>query len=324
VTKLAAIAAVLAGLALVPLVGVSDFWVNAVTVTLMFALLGQAWNVLGGYGGQLSFGHAAFFGTGAYAVAILQVRFGWNAWAAAPVAIALGAGVGAAIGWLSFRSGLKGSYFALVTLAFAEVFRIVASALAITGGGQGLLIPLNPDAANLQFVSRAGYFYLALALFAVGLLATWALERSRFGAYLVAVRENEDSARALGVDTLDLKVRAIALSAALSALAGAFYAQYFLYLDSGVAYGAAISVEALLAPIVGGAGTLFGPLLGAVAMRLLSEATTAVSGGTAGVNLIVFGVLLVVMLRFLPDGLMGLVTRALRRVGALRKLGARP
>ena len=202
-------------LALVPIVTTSPVVLNFLVTTLLIALAGQGWNLLGGYGGQYSFGHAAFFGTGAYAAAILQMRYGINAWIAFAMAIAAGASVGAIIGALSFRSGLKGSYFALVTLAFAEVLRILASVAPITGAGVGTLIKLDLRPEAFQFQSRAVFYWVILALVAASLLIAHALERSRFGAWLIAVRENEDAATALGVDAFKVKLGAITISAAI-------------------------------------------------------------------------------------------------------------
>jgi branched-chain amino acid transport system permease protein len=233
-------------------------------------------------------------------------------------ATAIGALVGAIIGYLSFRSGLRGSYFALITLAFAEVFRIIANATPVTGGAAGTLIKLQVSAANFQFASRAIYFWILLALVIAAMLLMRGIERSRFGAYLVAVRENEDAAAALGVDTLDVKLRAITLSAAMTALAGAFYVQYFLFVDSSIAFGTWISVEALLAPIIGGLGTVFGPLLGALALHLLGEFAKAVAGRVPGIDLALFGILLVLVIAFARDGLQGLLIR-LSRLGRARR-----
>src|SRR3954466_8218329 len=185
----APIAAVVALLATVPLLTSSNVVLNFMVVALLIALVGQGWNVLGGYGGQYSFGHAAFFGTGAYVTAILQARFGLNAWLAFAAGIAAGAAVGAVIGLLVFRSGLKGSYFALVTLAFAEVLRIVASVAPITGAGVGVLVALDLRPEAFQFQSRAPFFWIVLALLAVSMLLMRGIALSRFGAWLVAVRE---------------------------------------------------------------------------------------------------------------------------------------
>jgi branched-chain amino acid transport system permease protein len=311
------IALVVAALALLPLAISSNTALNFLSFALIVALAAQGWNILGGYGGQFSFGHAAFFGTGAYAMALLQVRFGLNPWLALPLSAVLGAIVGAAIGALSFRARLRGSYFALVTLAFAEVFRILANAWAFTGGAAGVLVPLKVDAANMQFADRATFYWLALACVAAVLVLTQAMARARFGAWLVAVRENEEAARALGVDSLAVKLRAITLSAGITAVAGALYAQKFLYLDAGIAYGAWISVEALLAPIIGGLGTVFGPLVGTLVLLGLGEATKialghALGGAVPGADLVLFGMLLILCVAFAPRGILGLGADARR------------
>jgi branched-chain amino acid transport system permease protein len=305
--QLAAIAAFAAAVALLPVVTSSGVVLNIAIMTLYAALLGQAWNLLAGFGGQFSFGHAVFFGSGAYAAAVLQTRFGWNAWAALPAALALGAAVGGFIGALSFRYGLRGSYFALVTLAFAEVFRILANNVQFTGAGVGLMIKLEPGAARFQFADKAGYLYVILAFVVVGLLVSWWLKHSRYGAWLQAVRDNEDSAAALGVNVFAVKLQAIMLSGALTAAAGVFYVQYFQYIDPSLAYGPAVSVEALLGPIIGGLGTVWGPILGAAVLHLLGEATRGLVSSLPGVNLIAYGVLLVLMIMFLPRGIIGLV-----------------
>jgi branched-chain amino acid transport system permease protein len=291
--------------AALPLMVSSGYLLNLAIMTLYATLLGSAWNILAGFGGQFSFGHAVFFGTGAYAAAVLQVQFGWNAWAALAAAVALGAAVGAFIGALSFRYGLRGSYFALVTLAFAEVFRVLANTVAFTGAGVGLMVPLSKSAADFQFATGTGYFYVVLAFALTGMAITWWLKHSRFGAWLQAVRDNEDSAAALGVDVVRVKFIAITISGALMAAGGVFYVQYFHYIDSHIAYGPGVSVEALLAPIVGGLGTLFGPLVGAAALHLLGEFTRNLTGDAPGVSLVIYGVVLVAMVTFLPRGIIG-------------------
>jgi branched-chain amino acid transport system permease protein len=307
--ELAAIAAFALAVALLPLFVTSGFALNLAIMVLYSTLLGQAWNLLAGFGGQYSFGHALFFGTGAYASAALQVHLGLNAWLALPVAIACGAAAGALVGALSFRYGLRGSYFALVTLAFAEVFRILANSVGFTGGGVGLLLPLKDSAGDMQFAGKAGFLYLILAFVVAGFLLSFWLKRSRFGAWLAAVRDGEESAAALGVDAFRVKLAAIAMSAALMASGGVFYVQYFHYIDPHIAYGPAVSVEALLGPIVGGLGTLFGPLLGAAALQLLGELTRNFAGSVPGASLVVYGAVLVAMVIFLPRGVAGLFAR---------------
>ena len=309
---------VTAAIACIPFLGASNVTLNFLIVALLIALAGQGWNILGGYGGQYSFGHAAFFGTGAYVNAILQVSYGVNAWLGFVAGIAAGALVGAIIGSLAFRSGLKGSYFALITLAFAEVLRIVASVTPITGAGVGTLIKLDLRPEAFQFQSRAVFFWIILVLVSVSLLIAAWLEQTRFGAWLTAIRENEDSARALGVDVFSVKLRAMILSAAITASAGCFYAQYFLFVDSTIAFGSWISVEALLGPIVGGSGTVLGPLVGALVVRVLGEATKLVAGDAPGIDLAIYGAALVGVVAFAPHGIVGLATSLSARLRSRR------
>jgi branched-chain amino acid transport system permease protein len=204
---------------------------------------------------------------------------------------------------------LRGSYFALVTLAFAEVLRIIASVAPITGAGVGTLVKLDLRPEAFQFQSRAPFYWIILGFVAVSLVIVKGLENSRFGAYLVAVRENEDAAKAAGIDVFRVKLAAMTLSAAMTAAGGCFYAQYFLFLDAGIAYGPWISVEALLAPIIGGIGTVYGPLLGALMVKTLGEATKLVTGHAPGLDLVIYGGVLVLVVAFAPRGIAGLLRR---------------
>lgn len=310
--QLALIALFAVLVACVPLATRSGTVLNFVMMALYATLLAQAWNILGGFGGQFSFGHALFFGTGAYIQAIAQLQGGINAWVALALAILGAALAGLFVGALSFRYGLKGSYFALVTLAFAEVFRILALSVPFTGGGVGLMVPLRESAANLQFGSRSGYLWLVLGFVVAALLLSWWLRRSRFGAYLQAVRDNEDAARAVGVNPFRIKLAAIGLSGAFMGAAGAFYVQVFQYIDPGIAYGASTSVEALVAAIVGGMGTLWGPVLGAVVLHVLADLTRNLFGELPGINMVIYGVVLVLIVIFLPRGIAGLGLSARR------------
>jgi branched-chain amino acid transport system permease protein len=301
-------------LALLPLGLSSNVILNFLAFAMIITLAAQGWNILGGFGGQFSFGHAAFFGMGAYAMALLQVRFGMNPWLALPLAIALGGATGLTIGFLSFRARLRGSYFALVTLAFAEVFRITANAWGFTGGAAGVLVPLKLDPLNMQFMDKRIAYWMALSMVALALYITHYLARSRFGAQLVAIRENEDAACALGVDALFVKLKAITLSGMITAAAGCLYTQKFLYLDASLAFGPWISVEALLAPIIGGMGTVFGPLLGTLLLLGLGEITKTLfanlfGGAWPGVDLVAFGILLILCVAYAPRGLIGLLDR---------------
>ena len=310
---LAAIAAFAAAVGGLTLTLDSGVWLTFIMMALYASLLAQSWNMLGGYGGQFSFGHALFFGTGAYVQAIAQSTLGWNAWLALLGAVAAAMCVAAFVGALTFRYGLKGSYFALVTLAFAEVFRILAVSVDFTGGGVGLMLPLHESFANMQFASRRGYIGLVLGFVVAAMLVTSWLRHSRFGAQLQAVRDNEDAARAIGVDPWSVKLGAITLSAAFMGAGGAFYVQVFQYIDPGLAFGPVSSVEALVAAIVGGMGTLWGPVLGAAVLHLLGELTRNLFGQLPGLNMIVYGSVLVLIVMFVPRGLSG-AGRSLRDV----------
>ncbi len=318
-----------AALLAVPVFVKSGRWIEFIELTLFVAVLGQGWNILGGYGGQYSFGHALFFGTGAYIQALLQFKYGVSPWIAMWFAVSGGVLVGLFVGYLSFRYGLRGSYFALITLAFAEAFHVVArSFISITEGGRGVQLALNrdPDQAIAlfqftfadPFLKSYGYYYVILALLMIAYGATWWMERSRFGAQLVALRENEDAAEALGINTFRTKMAAICMSAAITSSSGIYYVQKFLFVDPAIAYGPTKSVEALFAPIIGGLGTVLGPLVGSVFIHGLSEVTReaidAVWGARPGVDLILFGIILVLVLGFAPKGLVGLAEAAWRRV----------
>jgi branched-chain amino acid transport system permease protein len=291
-----------------PFVFRSSFAVNFGVLALFYAFIGQSWNISGGFAGQLSFGHVAFFGAGAYAAAIVQMRFGLSPWLGLPASALAGGVVGAIISTLSFRAGLKGSYFALITLAFGEVLRILSNSVDITGGGLGMLIPLKASFANFQFADRIGFYVVILVLVVGSLLVAAWLERSRFGARLAAIRENEDAARALGIDVFAEKVKVMVLSGAMCGVGGCFFTQYFLYIDPSVVFGIDKSVEMLLVAMIGGAGTVYGPLIGAVLLAGLGESTRALTT-VQGLSLVLYGALLVIIIAFLPNGLIALFRR---------------
>ncbi len=304
----AAVPLALGVLALLPFASSSQFLVTLATLTAVSAALGQAWNIAGGFGGLTSFGHAAFFGLGAYAAAILQTRYGLNPWLGLPAAAAVGGAAGWLIGFSAFRAGLRGSYFALVTLAFAEAFRVLANSLDITGGGSGILVALHPAPGNFQFADRRVSYALALLLLGLATGAAAWLASGRFGAQLMAVRENEDAARALGVAVVRTKSATLALSGALTALGGVLYVQSYLYLDPGIAFSAERSVEMLLIAMIGGAGTILGPLLGAIVVHAIADTTRSLIA-TPGVAPMLYGVVLLVIVGVLPGGLVRIVAR---------------
>ncbi len=322
-------AILVAALALAPLAITSGRWIGFMELTLFIAVLGQGWNILGGYGGQYSFGHALFFGTGAYLQALLQFKYGWSPWQAMWVAISGGVLVGAFVGYLSFRYGLRGSYFALITLAFAEAFHVLSiSLISITEGGRGVALDLNQDPERAlatfqfnfadEFLKANGYYYTILVILVLAYAATWWMEHSRFGAQLVAVRENEDAAEALGINAFRVKLGAICISGAITAAGGVYYVQKYLFVDPGIAFGPGKSVEALVAPIIGGLGTVLGPLVGSAFIHGLGEGAKEAIGliweDRPGLDLILFGVVLILVLAFLPKGLVGLMEQGWRRL----------
>ena len=291
--------------ALAPVGISSKFYLDVLTLIFFTAYIGQSWNILGGYAGQFSFGGVMFFGTGAYTSSILLITFGIPPIFGIFVAVLMGAFLGFLVGYLSFRSGLRGSYFALITLAFAELLRVLANSVEFTGGGVGLFLTYAPGLKNLQFVSPTGFYYFSLFLLVISLaIALW-LERSRFGAQLVAIRENEEAAEALGINTLKCKLYAIMIMGGMGGAAGTFYAQKYLYIDPPISYSIALSVEMLLVSIVGGLGTVFGPLIGSVVLHVVNEVARHFID-TPGLSLIVYGVILIFIISYLPNGLVGL------------------
>lgn len=295
--------------ALAPVGISSKFYLDVLTLIFFTAYIGQSWNILGGYAGQFSFGGVMFFGTGAYTSSILLVTFGIPPLIGIFAAVLMGAFLGFLVGYLSFRSGLRGSYFALITLAFAELLRVLANSVEFTGGGVGLFLTYAPGLKNLQFVSPTGFYYFSLFLLVISLaIALW-LERSRFGAQLIAIRENEEAAEALGIDTLKCKLYAIMIMGGMGGAAGTFYAQKYLYIDPPISYSIALSVEMLLVSIVGGLGTVFGPLIGSVVLHVVNEVARHFID-TPGLSLIVYGVILIFIISYLPNGLVGLFRRS--------------
>ncbi len=314
--KLAALGAV-AALLLLP--AVLDKYVLTVFIFMFFyAFLGQAWNVVGGYAGQLSVGHAAFVGIGAYTAVLLSMNAGVTPWLGMFVGGILSAALGTVIGYLGFRFGLRGFYFVLLTVAFAEICRIVALNTDAVGGALGLYITYTGNPWQFQFADSRVYYYVALALMlgATGIV-TW-IERSRFGAYLAAIREDENASEALGVNTFKYKMLAMIVSSFLTGVGGAFYAFSLFSLQPNAVFGIPLSVEIIIRPIVGGAGTPLGPILGSFILTPLAEISRAyfAQRGWAGAHLIVYGMLLVGVVLFLPRGAYPAARRLLGRRGA--------
>jgi branched-chain amino acid transport system permease protein len=300
----------------------SDYYQHVILLIFFWAYLGTSWNILGGYAGQLSLGHAVFFGVGAYTSSLLFVNLGLSPWIGMLVGGLVAALVGLFIGFASFHYGLKGPYFALVTIAFGEVMRHIFNNWQPVGAAMGILIPLEGNAPGIfQFSAKYPYYYIALAMMLIGLEITRAVERSKFGYQMVALRENEDTAESLGVNTKGVKLTAIALSSFLTGMGGSFYAQYFLYIDPETVFLLSVSVDIALRPIIGGLGTIAGPVIGSFILTPLSEITRLVFGGRyAGVALMSYGLILMAVVLLAPGGAVGWF-RDLRRRATKRTVG---
>jgi len=305
-----------AAAAVTPLVVRDTFVLDSVILILLWGALSAAWNVAGGYAGQVSLGHAAFFGIGAYAAALTSARYGQSPWIGLAVGVVLSIAAGAMIGYLSNR--LRGPYFALSTIAFAEVLKIVASRWrGFTAGSEGVPVPFRPGFWTLGLGHVAWlYVILAVALLAYALQVY--LERSRIGYQLAGVREDEDAAEALGIATRRRKVQAVVVSAALTSGCGSLWAQYVGFVDPSHVFSIDLSVRFALNSIIGGIGTALGPFLGSVLITSLETYLRAtfsgVKAGFTGIYLIIYGVVLILIVRFAPEGLTGIAARvAVRR-----------
>lgn len=299
-----------------PFVSGSQYFIHIGILILYSALVSQAWNILSGYAGQFSFGHAMFFGTGAYTTAILMMKYNISPWIGMFIGAAVAILIGLFIGYLSFRYKLRGAYFSLGTLAFAEILRILVQNLDFFNKTLGVLLPIGNDPWMFQFESRTTYYFIILIMLIIVTLITYWISKSRLGYNLIAIRENEDAAQSLGVNTFRSKMIAISISGALTAIGGAFYAQYLLYIDPPTTFGNDVSVAIILPAILGGMGTILGPIVGALIIIPLGELTGHFFGGFEGVHLMIYGLILVLVILFLPEGLVGWAQEKIR----LRKL----
>lgn len=304
----------------------------------MFAYLSSSWNILGGFAGQLSLGHAAFFGIGAYTSSLLYVHFGLSPWIGMIGGAGLAAIVGYGLGFISFKYGLKGPFFALVTIAFAEILRLLFLYFDFTGGPLGLLIPLTSEYTfwEYQFLEKEPYYYIALGLMLFGILISAIVSTSKFGYYLRAIRESEEAAEALGIHSMHNKMHAVALSAAMTALGGTFYAQYTQYIVPDDVIKIALSIEIILFAVIGGSGLVMGPIIGTFLLVPVGEFSRIIfegggasaslvalinenipagekfgkymdylsSGGGGGLAILLYGVILIMVCLVLPRGVL--------------------
>ncbi|MED1472415.1 branched-chain amino acid ABC transporter permease [Bacillus salipaludis] len=293
---------------ILPMVMESKFYLNIFILILLYATIATAWNILGGYGGQLSLGHTIFFGIGAYTSSLLYLNAGISPWIGIIAAAVLSIGIGIFIGWPTFR--LKGTYFSLATIAFAEVIRHLTLYFRdLTKGSMGINIRFEPGASNLIFREYSSYYYIALVLFLIALAIVYYVDRTRIGYYLKAVRENEDSAATLGINVTKYKMIAMVLSAGLTGVAGVLYAQFMLFFEPESVFNLNFSIEIALIAIVGGMGTVYGPLLGAVIIIPLNEILRSSFPSLNGMNYFIYGIALMLIVSFMPNGLLPLLKK---------------
>jgi branched-chain amino acid transport system permease protein len=304
---------------------VGGYLLEILIIVLWLGYLGSCWNIIGGYAGQISLGHGTFVGLGAYTSTLLFSRLGVSPWIGMFLGAIVAAAIGLFFGFLCFRFQVRGAYFLLITMAMAEIFRLCFEHIDFFGATVGLFIPTikGPTAGLLyQFEQKWPFYFIILGMTAGLLLVSFIMERSKIGFYLKAIKGDEDAARCLGVSASRYKLLAMGLSSFFIAFGGTFYAQYRMYIRPDLLMGIHFSVEIVLAPIIGGMGTLFGPILGAFLMVPLEELSRLLTDllkhslqmkGLIGLHLITYGVALILVVRFMPYGMLGLFQRLKER-----------
>ena len=298
---------------------VGPYALSVATLILYFAYTGQAWNVMMGFAGQLSLGHSLYVGVGAYAAGAIFFHYGIGPWAGLWVAMLLCVALGLVIGFLAFRFGISGVYFALLTIAFAEFTRIGFDHLDWLGGPGGMFLKVAQrdtwDVLNFRGPPLMYYYSMLLLTMGAFVLCAWLL-RSRAGYYWQAIRENEEAAQALGINTFRWKMAAVALSAAMTSISGVFFAFYYNNLFPHEIFSMNRSIELILGPVIGGIGTLFGPIFGAAVLTLLSdgitEALAALGWEIPGIKQVFYGLVLLAVVMFLPHGIWPFVAKLFR------------
>ncbi|MCX7176724.1 MAG: branched-chain amino acid ABC transporter permease [Proteobacteria bacterium] len=300
------VVAALAAACALPLAVTNPGHQNFLILILMFAQVGVAWNILGGYAGQVSLGHAAFFGIGAYTSTVLLTHAGLTPWIGMLVGGLVASAFAVLIGWPCFR--LKGHYFSMATIAVAEIMQVMFTNWEGVGGAVGLYVPLKDQGweAMVFNTSKLPYYYIALGLLVATLAANWAIEKSFLGYYFRAIKDEPEAARSLGISLTRYKLVAIAISSFFTALGGSFYAQKELFIDPGSVLTTALSIKMALVTILGGVGSLFGPVVGSLLLTGIEEVTRQVFGGSGqGTDLILYALIIIGVAVFYPTGIMG-------------------
>lgn len=294
-----------------------DKYALGIFVMIFFwAYVGQSWNVLTGYTGHISLGHALYLGIGAYATTYLAQTFGISPWFGMLAGGVIAVAIALCLGFLGFRFGIRGVYFVIMTIAFAEITRLVVSHIEALGSFSGIFLNFKPSFWNFQFRGNLPYYYISYGLMVASLIAVRILETSKPGRFMIAIREDEEAAQALGVNTFKYNMIAIAISAFMTSLGGAFYANYIFYLHPNSMFGMSTSIDLILRPIVGGLGTIFGPILGSFILTPLSEISRAyfAKGGLEGLHLILYGIIAILVVLFMPKGIIVYVKRLLNPI----------
>ena len=316
-TQLLVGAAVFIAMAAAPRFVTDVYTQNVLILTLMYAAVSQSWNILGGYCGQISLGHALYFGVGAYTTSVLFVTYGINPWIGMVAGGVLSALLALGLGWPCFR--LKGHYFSIATIVIAETGLLLAHNWDFVGGATGIQWPFNPDSWwTLQFArDKVPYIYFGLGLFIVTWLATYVIEESRWGYWWRAVKDNPEAAQSLGVTVFESKMAAAAISAFFTAIAGAFYAAFVSYIDPESVMAFRFSLLFALPAVLGGIGTLWGPAVGAAILIPVTEITRSYAGGSgSGLDLIIYGALIMLIALLKPEGILSLFRRSPKRESA--------
>ena len=293
-----------------------SYILHVVILILFFGYLGACWNIVAGYAGQISLGHAIFLGAGAYTSTVLFLNGGVSPWIGMWVGGVSGMLLGLFVGYLTFRYGLKGHYFILATMAFGALTKVIALNIDQIGGARGLIIPFKASFMNFQFVGKTYYYYFILFMVIGIVLICAGIERSRFGQILMAIREDEDAAESLGVNTFRYKLMAMVISSFLTSLVGPFYAFYIGYIHPDSLFTPFLSIQITLIPITGGMGSVFGPIVGSFILSPVSEITRGFLGKFSGLHLMVWGVIIMLIMILIPRGIIVELQHYFRKSGS--------
>jgi branched-chain amino acid transport system permease protein len=287
--------------------GIRFYYVQIGILVFWFAMLSTAWTIMAGYGGMFSIGHAAFVGIGAYTSTLLFINFQISPWIGLPIGMVIAAVLAVVIGYPAFRFGLRGDYFALITIAFGQImFELSAGMSGITGGHQGIPIRVLGNRPELfQFTDRIWYYFIVMAMWAITIVIVYRLRRSHFGFKLMAIRDDEAAAARAGIAVSRVKLIAFAISAAVCAAGGTFYAQFFLFIEPPAVLGINLSIQIIVMAVLGGMGSFLGATLGAMILVPAAQFLSGALARTAGADLAVYGVILVLLMLFMPYGILG-------------------